>query len=310
MILIPLLWALIPTIIYLLILWWIDRYEKEPLPLLGIALICGVILSPLITVIAEKLFGLSSSIYPHYFTLINRFNFIIPIIEELSKGLVVLGIFLIIREEFDDILDGIVYGAIIGAGFAAVENFNYFYQMYTKFSSWLGITYKQFFPVLIGGWNHCFYSAIFGASLGVTRLVRNKGLKVLIPIWGIVLGIGFHALHDYLPVYFSKLFGKVSPEVFKATGFVLQLTNLAGIFIIFGVIVWAWEQGRAIMEEYLEEEVGKGVVSKEEYEYLTMPFYRQILVNIKNIGERMRKRKIYFSHAKLAYKKWHEDRKD
>lgn len=58
MILIPLLWALIPTIIYLLILWWIDRYEKEPLPLLGITLICGIILSPLITIIVHEDFSI------------------------------------------------------------------------------------------------------------------------------------------------------------------------------------------------------------------------------------------------------------
>lgn len=302
---IPILWAIIPTIIYLLILWWIDRYEKEPLLLLIFTLICGIVISPAITIFIEKLLGLSSSIYPHYFTLIGRFNFIVPLIEELSKGLVILGVFFIIKQEFDDVLDGIVYGAIVGAGFAAVENFNYFYQIYTKFASWSVISYKQFLPVLIGGWNHCFYSALFGAALGATRLIRNKVFKIIVPVWGILLAVGSHILHDYLPVYFSTLFGRVPADVFKVTGIVLQITNLAGIFIIFGVIMWAWEQARAIMEEYLR---GEATIRKEDYNYLTLPVYKQILEKIKNPGVYLKKRKIYHKYAALAYEKWHKDR--
>lgn len=298
---VPLLWAIIPTLVYLIILWWIDRYEKEPLLLLGVALISGIVISPLLVIIIERLLGLSSSIYPHYFALINRFSFIIPIIEEFSKGLVIFGVFLIIKQEFDDVLDGIVYGAIVGAGFAAAENFNYFYQLHTKFSSWMGISYKQFIPILIGGWNHCFYSALFGAALGATRLIRNKGLKIIVPIWGIILAIGFHILHDYLPVYFSK----VTPSLYKLTGLVLQITNLAGILIIFGVIIWGWEQARGLMEEYLKGESG---VAKEDYEYLTMPIYRQILENIKDPAMWINKRKIRQKYAGLAYEKWHKSR--
>ena len=35
--------ALIPTIIYVLFIWWLDRYEKEPLWLLALAFLWGAI---------------------------------------------------------------------------------------------------------------------------------------------------------------------------------------------------------------------------------------------------------------------------
>src|SRR5207247_9132456 len=42
--------------------------------------------------------------------------FMAGILEELAKGLAVLLLFLVMRNEFDDVVDGIVYGAAVGLG--------------------------------------------------------------------------------------------------------------------------------------------------------------------------------------------------
>ena len=49
-----------------------------------------------------------------------------PIVEEFGKGLGVLLIFATARRAFDGPVDGVVYGALVGAGFAFTENIQYF----------------------------------------------------------------------------------------------------------------------------------------------------------------------------------------
>ena len=49
-----------------------------------------------------------------------------PIVEEVGKGLGLLLLFVTARRAFDGPVDGVVYGALIGAGFALTENIQYF----------------------------------------------------------------------------------------------------------------------------------------------------------------------------------------
>ena len=44
-----------------------------------------------------------------------------PLVEESLKGLAVLLIMWLLRAEFDDVRDGIVYGALVGLGFSISE---------------------------------------------------------------------------------------------------------------------------------------------------------------------------------------------
>ncbi|MGL1654814.1 PrsW family glutamic-type intramembrane protease, partial [Vibrio parahaemolyticus] len=49
-----------------------------------------------------------------------------PIVEEIAKGLGLLLLYAGARRYLDGPVDGIVYGALIGAGFAFTENIQYF----------------------------------------------------------------------------------------------------------------------------------------------------------------------------------------
>ena len=49
-----------------------------------------------------------------------------PVDEELYKGAGLVIIYLMARSEFDSVMDGLVYGAMIGLGFQVVENVQYF----------------------------------------------------------------------------------------------------------------------------------------------------------------------------------------
>ena len=51
-----------------------------------------------------------------------------PTNEEFYKTIGLLVLFLIASREFDGVMDGLVYGAMIGLGFQAVENVQYFIE--------------------------------------------------------------------------------------------------------------------------------------------------------------------------------------
>ena len=53
-----------------------------------------------------------------------------PFVEETLKGCGVVMIYLIARDEIDDVMDGFVYGAVCGLGFAIVEDVFYFMSVF------------------------------------------------------------------------------------------------------------------------------------------------------------------------------------
>jgi len=93
--------------------------------------------------------------------------------EETVKGSGLLLLFLLLREKFASVTHGIVYGALIGAGFALVENFSYF-----------AISPRNLLPYLIIGrfildWlGHSTFVACFGAALGYVRHTRGRMLPL------------------------------------------------------------------------------------------------------------------------------------
>ena len=50
--------ALIPTISYVLFVWWLDRYEKEPFWLLALAFLWGAIPAALVSIVLEIIFDI------------------------------------------------------------------------------------------------------------------------------------------------------------------------------------------------------------------------------------------------------------
>ena len=105
--------AIAPMMAILLFIWWIDRYDREPLKYVFFAFFWGgfgaVILSILGTEVSIKVLG--GAIYsPHFDT---TAVLVAPAIEELMKGLIVL--FFLRLRHFDNMTDGLLYGGEDGA---------------------------------------------------------------------------------------------------------------------------------------------------------------------------------------------------
>lgn len=56
--------ALIPTILYVLCVWWLDRYEKEPLWLLAFAFLWGAIPATILSALLEYIVVIPISLTP------------------------------------------------------------------------------------------------------------------------------------------------------------------------------------------------------------------------------------------------------
>jgi hypothetical protein len=123
-----------------------------------------------------------------------------PLVEETMKALGVLLLFVLLRAEFDNMRDGFIYGALVGAGFNWVEAALYVAQGHEEFGKapWgeeLGARYALF-----GFAGHGLFTGLFGAFLGLARQMRNLSIGVLMPAIVLALAMGAHALNNLLPL--------------------------------------------------------------------------------------------------------------
>ena len=104
----------------------LDRDEKEPWRLVLVATAWGAIVATSLVIWAEGLFQLWSvnALVPGPgLDASNAFS--AGVFEELAKGVAVLLLYLVMRDEFHDVVDGIVYGAAVGLGFNFMESVGY-----------------------------------------------------------------------------------------------------------------------------------------------------------------------------------------
>lgn len=108
----------VPMFLFAGFVYWLDRYEKEPKFLLGFVFIWGAVIAAGVAFILNTVFG-TSVFYITNSDFAADFSTGVlsaPVIEESMKGLAVLLVFFLAYNEFDSILDGIVYAAMAALG--------------------------------------------------------------------------------------------------------------------------------------------------------------------------------------------------
>jgi RsiW-degrading membrane proteinase PrsW (M82 family) len=201
-----------------------------------------------------------------------------PIVEEIAKALGVVLLFWLLRPEFDNMRDGLVYGALIGLGFTWFETALYVTKLYAKFGEpafglQLGMRYALFG---LGG--HAMFTAIFGASLGLALQTQRTWLKIVSPIVGLLLAMSAHLLNNLLPLYAALTrvsAGKPPPDTSKLpdigflqafmVGSAMQLTLFVPFLALMALAIWrsgVWER-RVIREELATEDTD--IVTENEY---------------------------------------------
>ena len=120
--------ALLPVPLLVVIVLWMDRLEPEPRGNLAFAFGWGAGIAALTALIANTAdleyvtmpaLGASTGEYV-------AATFGAPVVEETLKGLVLIGLLWRRRAEFDGPTDGVIYAAMVGLGFAMIENVGYY----------------------------------------------------------------------------------------------------------------------------------------------------------------------------------------
>lgn len=188
--------ALIPLAIVLLGVRWIDRWEPEPRLLLLLAFLWGATASIVIALVAD--IG-TSFLYAAGGADVNLTVFLqstvqAPIVEEVGKGFGLLLIYLIARRYFDGPVDGIVFAALIGGGFAFTENIQYFAIQIAE-SGRLDVAVGEIFFIrgILSPFAHVMFTAFTGFFIG---LAARKGTAlggILMFLVGLIPAILLHA---------------------------------------------------------------------------------------------------------------------
>lgn len=180
--------ALVPLGFVVLGAAWVDRWEPEPRLALLTAWLWGAAASVALTLLIQLPLVIASGGNGDEFieSVVSA-----PIIEESTKALGLALIFLIWRRTFDGPVDGIVYGMIIGAGFAFTENILYFGDALLNGDAAL-FTATFFTRGLLSPFAHAMFTAGTGFAMG---LAVTRGRPVL--LWGIA-GLGLAALLHFL----------------------------------------------------------------------------------------------------------------
>jgi len=256
-ILASLFFGFMPMFVFAYMLYWLDRYEKEPKILLGVVFVWGAVIAAGGAFIINTVLGLGIYIFTgsEAASDLTTGSLIAPLVEESLKGLAVLIVFLLFRREFDSLLDGIIYAGVAALGFAATENAYYIYNYGYAESGWEGFWFLVFVRVILVGWQHPFYTAFTGIGLALARLNRPAAVKILAPLAGIGLAMLTHAFHNTLAAFLEDLPGLA----------ISTFADWSGWFFMFIFIIWVSASEQNLLKRHLREEVSLGVITLAQY---------------------------------------------
>lgn len=247
----------VPMFFFAYLLYWLDRYEKEPIPLLIGVFTWGMVVAAGGAYVLNTLFGITVFTVTGSEAASNLATGSIsaPFIEEGLKGMAVLLVFLIFRREFDSILDGIIYAGIAALGFAATENSLYIWRGYAA-GGWEGLYQLVMIRVILVGWQHPFYTAFTGIGLAIARTNRAWLIKIIGPLVGYGLAIFAHSVHNTLAGI---------PILGDLTCFLGSFLDWSGVFFMFLIILWSTQNERRHLIHHLREEAQLGLISPAQY---------------------------------------------
>lgn len=198
--------ALIQSVVFLLLIRFMDLYEREPFSLLVLMFVWGAagagILAPPINGFVS---GVVYEISPEVQAVLGA-AIAAPLGEETTKGLALVVAFFvswgIARRfgglEFEGVTDGIVYGAAVGLGFSFTEDI--FYYLVQAGGGELGLaTYLDrvdFFG--LGQLTHALFTAAFGAGLGLATWSHSWAGRLGFSALGLAVAMAAHAAFNGL----------------------------------------------------------------------------------------------------------------
>jgi RsiW-degrading membrane proteinase PrsW (M82 family) len=177
--------AIAPGISIAIYIYFRDKYEPEPVGLLiisflygvlavGLTFILGYTINHIITIEENSLTGEAI----HAFI-------IVALVEEFSKFSFVRGI-LYRNKNFNEPFDGIVYSVMVGMGFATFENLIYVIK------GGEAVAILRIFSAIPA---HALFAILMGYYLGIAKFRKQN--KIYYSALALVIATFFHGVYDY-----------------------------------------------------------------------------------------------------------------
>jgi len=246
--------AVIPMFVYLLIIWWLDRNEREPFGFLFLNFFWGATGAVILAIIGSLIFQIPLSTIiaavsddnPDELLSLSGAVITAPIVEEFTKGIFLL--IMAFSRRFDGVVDGVVYGGAIGLGFGMTENFLYFIS---DQENWLAVVVvRTLFSAIL----HTLAQATFGMFIGFAKF-RSAATKMFLVPLGYFAAVLLH--------FFWNL--TVSFQHTAILGFIFVFFYAIGLIIIFQIALYSEQK---IIRKELTEEVSFGIIPAEHLNYL------------------------------------------
>jgi len=183
--------ALIPVVILISYVYFHDKHEREPIPMLAWAFVLGIfsVIPTFLFYAGWEYLGFDDFGEMPLYTLFYAF-IVVALSEEGAKYLMMRG-FLYKRKAFNEPYDGIMYMVMIGMGFAAVENLLYVFGQPGYGES-----------LAVGGWRavtaipaHGAFAVMMGFFAGKAKY-SSRGAGILL-LTGLGLAVLFHGAYDF-----------------------------------------------------------------------------------------------------------------
>jgi RsiW-degrading membrane proteinase PrsW (M82 family) len=249
--------AVVPMFTYLVLIWWLDRNDREPFWLVFLNFFWGSTGAIFLGIIGSLIFQVPLNVVIQEFAgkgsyeLMDLSGAVItaPFVEEFTKGIFLL--MMSYNKRFDGVVDGVVYGGAIGLGFGMTENFLYFVTYGSTPGDWL---YLVIIRTLFSAVLHCLAQATFGAFIGYAKFKSLPMKFLLIPI-GYLAAVFLHFTWNLT----------VSFEDTSLLGFAFLIMYFIAFFVVFQFAIYF--EGKTIKKE-LHEESQHGIIPAEHLNYL------------------------------------------
>lgn len=268
--------ALLPTLVYAGLVLSFDRYEREPWQNLLGAFGWGAVIATLFSILLS---GVAHSIMIAVLgdQIGGRLALTVgaPIIEESLKGLALLLLLLLYRDEFDGVLDGLIYGALIGLGFAMTENILYLGRGYID--GGIGELGQLFLArEAFGGLGHALYTGTTGAAVGWARSRYGRGtLRFIVPIGGWGLAVAQHSLWNFGAATLADFSGG-APPFLDLVAIQTIFFIIPGLLLLFVIARRSGHAESGILRVQLADEVANGTLTAAEYAILSASRQRHV----------------------------------
>lgn len=237
---------------------WLDRYEPEPLGLLGFAFGWGALVATAVALILQTIDQFAFDTTETFAAVV-----VAPVTEEAAKGLFVVLLLFARRHELDGILDGIVYAGLVGIGFAFTENILYLASAYMGGDGigpgGVGAATGTFVVRGISSpFAHPFFTSAIGIGVGYAVVTRRRSWRWLAPLLGYLVAVLGHALWNASALLGG---GRLFPLAYL-------FAMVPAFLVMVGFAVWARNREGQMLTRALTDCAHRGLLATQEVPWL------------------------------------------